>query len=113
MTELSRFRGLGSGLQRRGGAVGGAGVSGGGWWFAAFEGARDAMLILDDDRCLIHANPAACRLLGMDASALVGRRIDEFASAVERETYDRVWAAFLVAGYHEGEYELRPVDGSR
>jgi two-component system sensor histidine kinase/response regulator len=113
MTELSHFRGAGAALQRRGGSSGGAGVSAGGWWFAAFEAARDAMVILDDERCLVHANPAACRLFGVDASALVGRRIDDFASAVERESYDPVWAAFLLAGYHEGEYELRRVDGSR
>ena len=71
------------------------------------------MVILDDDRYLVHANPAACRLLGVDAAALAGRRIDEFASASERATYDRVWASFLLAGYHEGEYELRRADGSR
>ena len=71
------------------------------------------MVVLDDDRYLVHANPAACRLLGVDATALAGRRIDEFASASERATYDRVWASFLLAGYHEGEYELRRADGSR
>jgi PAS domain S-box-containing protein len=88
-------------------------VSAGGWWFAAFEAARDAMVILDDDRFLVHANPAACRLFGVDASALAGRRIDEFASALERASYERVWAAFLLAGSHEGEHELRRADGSR
>ena len=88
-------------------------MSAGGWWFAAFEAARDAMVVLDDDRYFVHANPAACRLLGVDATALTGRRIDEFASALERATYDRVWASFLLAGYHEGEYELRRADGSR
>ena len=71
------------------------------------------MVILDDVRYFVHANPAACRLLGVDAGALGGRRIDEFAPALERATYDRVWASFLLAGNHEGEYELRREDGSR
>ena len=71
------------------------------------------MVVLDDDRYLVHANPAACLLLGVDASALAGRRIDDFASAREHATYDRVWVAFLLAGYHEGEYELRRADGLR
>jgi PAS domain S-box-containing protein len=66
-------------------------------------------VILDDDRVIEHANPAAARLLDLDAAALKGRRIDEFAP----ETYERVWASFLLAGYHEGEYELRRADGSR
>ena len=71
------------------------------------------MVVLDDDRFLVHANPAACRLLGVDATSLAGRRIDDFASTLERATYDGVWASFLLAGYHEGEYELRRTDGSR
>jgi PAS domain S-box-containing protein len=71
------------------------------------------MVVLDDDRFIVHANPAASRLLGVDATALAGHRIDEFASPSERATYDRVWASFLLAGHHEGEYELRRADGSR
>jgi two-component system, sensor histidine kinase and response regulator len=116
MTELPRLRafpGAGAGVHRRGGSSGDAGVSAGGWGFAAFEAARDAMIVLDDDRFLVHANPAAGRLLGVDPTALAGRRIDEFASALERDSYDPVWASFLLAGYHEGEYELRRADGSR
>ena len=110
---LRALRGAGAVAQRRGGSPGGAGASADGWWFAAFEAARDAMVILDDDRYLVHANPAACRLLGVDTNALAGRRIDEFASALERATYDQVWASVLLAGSHEGEYELCREDGLR
>jgi two-component system, sensor histidine kinase and response regulator len=114
MTELSRLRASRrAGAQRLGGWSPEADAPAGDWWFAAFEAARDAMVILDDDRVLVHANSAACRLLDVDATALTGRRIDEFASASQRTTYDRVWASFLLSGYHEGEYELRRADGSR
>jgi PAS domain-containing protein len=54
-------------------------------WFAAFEAARDAMVIIDDDRRYVHANVAACELLGVDANGLIGRRVDEFALATTRE----------------------------
>src|ERR1700728_3893507 len=100
MTELSRLRASRSGAdsQRLGGFDAGAGASASDWWLAAFEAARDAMVILDDDRVLVHANPAAGRLLDVSPTALTGRRIDEFAATSERETYDRVWASFLLAG---------------
>src|SRR5450432_2085959 len=78
MSELLRLRALrGAGVHRRRGSPGDSGAPAGDWWFAAFEAARDAMVVLDDDRFLVHANPAACRLLGVDATALAGRRIDE------------------------------------
>ena len=113
MLGLRALRGAGAVAQRRGGSPGGASASTDDLWLAAFEAARDAMVILDDDRYLVHANPAACRLLGVDGNALAGRRIDEFASALGARDLRRVWASFLLAGYHEGEYELRREDGSR
>ena len=82
-------------------------------WFAAFEAARDAMVIIDDDRRYVHANVAACELLGVDANGLIGRRVDEFALAATRDGYDDVWASLLRDGHHDGEYELVRADGSR
>ena len=75
--------------------------------------ARDAMVIIDDDRRYVHANVAASRLLGVDAKRLIGRRVDEFALAATREGYDEVWASLLRDGHHDGEYELVRGDGSR
>ena len=71
------------------------------------------MVIIDDDRRYVHANVAACELLGVDANGLIGRRVDEFALAATREGYDAVWASLLRDGHHDGEYELVRADGSR
>src|ERR1700680_2862042 len=84
-----------------------------GYFFAAFEAARDAMVILDDARRFVDANPAACQLHGVGSEQLVGRRIDDFTPPEIRKMLDDRWASFLLAGYEEGEHELLRDDGSR
>ena len=83
------------------------------YFFAAFEAARDAIVILNDDRYYVDANPAACQLHGVGSEQLVGRRIDEFMLPETRESLDERWTSLLRAGYDEGEYELLRDDGSR
>ena len=43
---------------------------------AVFLDAADAMLILDDSRTILEANPAACALFGLDNKRLVNRSLD-------------------------------------
>ncbi|HEY9647233.1 MAG TPA: PAS domain S-box protein, partial [Chroococcidiopsis sp.] len=45
---------------------------------AFFEGALDAMLIMDDEGRYLDVNPAACDLLGLPKDLLLGRRMGEF-----------------------------------
>lgn len=45
---------------------------------AFFEGAIDAMLILDDQGRYLDANPAACELFGLSRERLLGRQITDF-----------------------------------
>ena len=67
------------------------------------------MLVVDDARTFVDANPAACRLLGLSVAELRGRRFDEFlAPTRELET---AWALFLRAGEHRGELQVIRPDG--
>jgi PAS domain-containing protein len=50
------------------------GWDGAGYWGAAIGGARDAMLILDDQRRCVDANPAAGKLVGVAIERLIGAR---------------------------------------
>jgi two-component system sensor histidine kinase/response regulator len=84
----------------------------GSYFVAAFEAAREAMVILDDGRYFVEANPAACELLGVGADTLIGRRLDEFAGPLTREGLDDDWTALLRKGYGRGKHELLRGDGS-
>src|SRR5262245_48246195 len=44
---------------------------------ALLAAARDAVLVVDDARTIVDANPAACRLLGRPLEAVLGRRFDD------------------------------------
>jgi PAS domain S-box-containing protein len=69
----------------------------------------DAVLVLDDARMLVDANPAACRLLGLSARDLIGRRLDDFLEA--GVDLGAVWQHFLHAGEHTGELRVIRPDG--
>jgi len=83
------------------------------WRAAAFEAARDAMLILDEDGTLVDANTAARRLLGLEATGFAGRRIDESAAPSVLGAKSRRLSFFLVEGHDEGECELLGAGGAR
>jgi PAS domain S-box-containing protein len=79
---------------------------------AIFEGANDAILLIDVvERCIIEANPAACRLLGYDLVEMRGRDIttledgDTFLAMLDAPTDDR--KTFL------DDITLRRKDGSQ
>jgi PAS domain S-box-containing protein len=69
-----------------------------------FEHALDGILILDDGDVCIDANPAACRLLNVDAFGLIGRSFGDFHA--DREEFTRQWKSFLSDGYQRGETRL-------
>jgi two-component system cell cycle sensor histidine kinase/response regulator CckA len=49
---------------------------------AVFDSASDAILIADDDRRFVEANPAACRLFGRTREQLLSLRIEDVAAPV-------------------------------
>ena len=69
------------------------------------------MLLVDDDRRYIEANPAACRLLRCERDELLTRRIDDFAAGAE--DLAPLWRAFLDEGTQSGRFKIERADGTR
>jgi len=78
---------------------------------AVFEGTLDALVIVNDERRYVAANPAAADLFGVERSDLIGRRVGELA--VESEPIDARWDAFLEAGEARGEIDVIRADGEQ
>jgi PAS domain S-box-containing protein len=76
---------------------------------ALLAAARDAVFVVDDTRTFIDANPAACRLLGVPRSELLGKRFDQFIEP--GPGLDTTWQAFLTAGEQTGEFRVIRSDG--
>ena len=74
--------------------------------------ARDAVLVIDDSRRFIDANPAACRLLGVAHDDLVGRCFDEFLDEPGLDIA-AAWRVFLAQGQQTGELSVVRPGGER
>ncbi len=79
---------------------------------AVFVNARDAMLIVDAERRLIDANPAAGEMLAMPAHELTKLKVDDLMPGSWRLNAARSWDEFLAAGDRGGEIELLRADGA-
>ena len=79
---------------------------------ALFEQALDAVLIADDERRYVVANPAACALIGLEQEAVIGRRIEEFFEVLEHQRIPEAWRAFQREGTQTGICRARRPDGS-
>jgi PAS domain S-box-containing protein len=79
---------------------------------ALFEAAQDAVLIADDNRRYVEANPAAGYLLGLHPSELIGRRVEEFVLDVRGRDVNSTWQQFRTNGVQMGECRLRRADGT-
>ncbi|AGN01871.1 GAF sensor signal transduction histidine kinase [Salinarchaeum sp. Harcht-Bsk1] len=78
---------------------------------AVFEKSFDAMVVVDDDRRIVDANPHAAELLGVRKQELLGRTIGEFAVAeIDR---DEMWRRIQAGGSGEGTFSLVDADGNR
>jgi DNA-binding CsgD family transcriptional regulator len=69
------------------------------------------MLLVDDDRRFIEANPAACRLLRCERDELLAMRIDDLAAGTEDVA--GLWRAFLDQKTQSGRFEIARPDGTR
>jgi two-component system, NarL family, sensor kinase len=79
---------------------------------ALFNSSIDAILIADDSRRYLDANPAAFELLGISRSQITRYRIDDFAVPALRAHIEEAWASFIRDGKQRGEYELIRLDGT-
>jgi PAS domain S-box-containing protein len=78
---------------------------------AVFDNARDGLLVTDDSRRVLEANPAACSMLGLAPTALVGAALDGLVVAEPAEL-DALWDVLLETGDTIGEWHFHHADGT-
>ena len=69
------------------------------------------MLVADDSRRYLDANPAACELLRLSRSEILELRIDDLIPAENATDADSLWDEFLRAGSQAGRVALRTPAG--
>jgi two-component system cell cycle sensor histidine kinase/response regulator CckA len=74
---------------------------------AVFFDAADAMLILDNDRRVLEANPSACALFGMPADAVRGETLDVLLGNGGEEL-PAAWRELLALGEARCEHRVLP-----
>lgn len=77
---------------------------------AVFDGARDAMLLVNDAGHYLDVNPAASRLFGLSNPELQGHHIADFL--ISRENLAQAWNTFRQKGVEQGDCRLLRSDGS-
>jgi len=83
-----------------------------GLFATAFKRSRNAMMLTDDRRVIVDANPAALRLLGRDRDAVAGQPMWAFVGGGPLMSHEE-WESALSAGRFSGEAEIVAADGSR
>src|SRR5581483_3703245 len=83
------------------------------WSRASFLGSLVPMVIADDRRRFVAANPAACLLLRLAEADVVRLRVDDLTPPENRSQMDALWEAFLRDRVQEGTFELMMPDGAR
>ncbi|HEV2922854.1 MAG TPA: LuxR C-terminal-related transcriptional regulator [Solirubrobacteraceae bacterium] len=83
-----------------------------GLFSAAFKQSRNAMVLLDGNRCHVDANGAYLKLLGYRRAELIDQPMYGFVVGGPLVS-SAEWRAALRRGEFAGEAELRPADGGR
>jgi PAS domain S-box-containing protein len=78
---------------------------------AVFDGAADAMVIVDADARCADANAAALELLGLPREELATLRIDELVDAGERSALAERWSSLVAGDAFGGEWRVGRADG--
>jgi DNA-binding CsgD family transcriptional regulator len=71
------------------------------------------MVVADDTRRYVAANPAACLLLRLPEEEVLQLRIEELTPPENRAQVATLWDAFMGDGVQEGTFELMMPDGAR
>jgi PAS domain S-box-containing protein len=79
----------------------------------SFRSSLVPMVIADDQRRYVAANPAACLLLRLPEEAVLRLSVDDLTPPEGRAHMDELWAAFLREGTQRGTFELQMPDGPR
>jgi len=71
-----------------------------------------AVVVADDERRFVHANAAACALLGIERDELIGMRVEEI-TGTPTEEIEANWGSLREAGVLVGTFPLRGPVGVR
>lgn len=71
------------------------------------------MVIADDGRHYVAANPAACLLLRLPEEEVLKRTIEDLTAPENRSQVGRLWEAFVRDGTQRGTFELLMPDGPK
>jgi two-component system cell cycle sensor histidine kinase/response regulator CckA len=80
-------------------------------FLAVFDSALDALLLVDDERRLQNANPAACTLFGASRDSLCAVPLDRFLTKASSAEIAEKWSEMLAKGEHKGELIVATADG--
>ncbi len=80
---------------------------------ASFRLSLVPMVIADDDRRFVAANPAACLLLRLPETEILTRRVDDLTPLANRPHLGALWHSFIQEGTQRGTFELLMPDGPR
>jgi DNA-binding CsgD family transcriptional regulator len=71
------------------------------------------MVLADDARRYVAANPAACLLFRLPEQEIIKRRIDDLTPPENQSQVDTLWRAFVREGTQRGTFELLMPDGAK
>jgi PAS domain S-box-containing protein len=86
-----------------------------GWealFWLVFDRSSNPVVLLDDERRIMHANSAAVELFGGDGEQLIGSSMADSIKPSERPAAAEEWQAFLASGEYSGVRDLIRPDGS-
>ncbi|MBZ0271900.1 PAS domain S-box protein [bacterium] len=78
---------------------------------SVFEGALDAMLIVDDDARIVDGNASALSLLDVGREGLLSMTVGDLAPPEFQSDLDAWWNKFLLDGRMEGQFALQRAGG--
>src|SRR5947209_4851791 len=83
------------------------------WSHASFRRSLVPMVIVDDGRHYVAANPAACLLLRLPEEEVLKRTIEDLTPPEDRSRVGPLWEAFVRDGTQRGTFELLMPDGPK
>ena len=77
-----------------------------------FTRSGSAMLLADDERCYVDANPPACELLGLTREEILEKRIEDLSPPELKDQVPAIYQAFIEAGSQAGPFTMIRSDGT-
>jgi PAS domain S-box-containing protein len=86
----------------------------GGWeglFWLVFESSTNALMLLDEQRCVVEANESALSLFGRTRGDFVGVSVIASIKPADRPRADEEWERFLISGDYSGSRVMVRGDG--